>query len=59
MMQSYIARLAAQEAYSNTKEIMGYSDYLMNWLYDYADEHKKIEQTPAVAEMVDNLKDGE
>ncbi|MCU7121052.1 hypothetical protein J3T26_09875 [Salmonella enterica] len=41
MVESYITRLAAQEAYSKTKEIMGYADLLMGGLYNYADEHKK------------------
>ncbi|ECA6118448.1 hypothetical protein EM825_00060 [Salmonella enterica subsp. enterica serovar Redlands] len=58
LMQSYIDRLATQEMYAKDREIMGYADYLMNKLHDYADI-QKTKQTPAVTEMIDNLKDGE
>lgn len=37
MVESYITRLAAQEAYSKAKEVMNYADYLINKLHEYVD----------------------
>ncbi|EBU8552187.1 hypothetical protein DLC15_06360 [Salmonella enterica subsp. enterica serovar Telelkebir] len=41
MVESYITRLAAQEAYSKTKEVMNYADYLINKLHEYVDIQKE------------------
>lgn len=89
VMRGFITNVAITEADYAHSEIMGYADYLMNKLHDYAGIQKtkikpadaekidkgiemkvgesltvkavveEIKQTPAVAEMVDNLKDGE
>lgn len=40
MVESYITRLAAQEAYSKAKEVMNYADYLINKLHEYVDIQK-------------------
>ncbi|HCI2908162.1 TPA: hypothetical protein NOU44_000237 [Salmonella enterica subsp. enterica serovar Infantis] len=89
VMRGFITSVAIAEADYAHSEVMGYADYLMNKLHDYAGIQKakvkpadaeaidkgielkvgesltvkavveEIKQTPAVAEMVDNLKDGE
>lgn len=89
VMRGFITNVAITEADYAHSEVMGYADYLMNKLHDYAGIQKakikptdaeaidkgiemkvgesltvkavaeEIKQTPAVAEMVDNLKDGE
>ncbi|EAV6171730.1 hypothetical protein E9863_10780 [Salmonella enterica] len=41
MIESYITRLAAQEAYSQAKEVMNYADYLINKLHEYVDIQKE------------------